>query len=73
MLEDPGAAALCESPHALYRRASGSRIFATPPRTILGILGHSQIALTMDTYSQVMPVMQREAAALMDGILAASG
>ncbi len=42
-----------------------------PPRIVMEILGHSQIALTMDTYSHVMPTMQREAADLMDGILAA--
>lgn len=44
-----------------------------PPRVVMAILGHSQIALTMDTYSQVMPAMQREAADLMDDILAAGG
>ena len=43
------------------------------PRTIKGGLGHSQIALTMDTYSHVMPNIQREAAGLMDRILAANG
>jgi len=43
------------------------------PRVVMEVLGHSQIALTMDTYSHVMPTMQREAAALMDGILAAQG
>lgn len=40
-----------------------------PPRVVMEILGHSQIALTLDTYSHVMPVMQREAANLMDQLL----
>lgn len=40
-----------------------------PPRVVMETLGHSQIALTMDTYSHVMPVMQREAADLMEGLL----
>jgi integrase len=33
-------------------------------------LGHSQIALTMDTYSHVIPQLQREAAGRIDEILA---
>jgi integrase len=40
-------------------------------RVVMEILGHSQIGLTMDTYSHVMPAMQREPAALMDDILTA--
>jgi len=32
-------------------------------------LGHSQISLTMDTYSHVMPVLQREAADKLEAIL----
>ncbi len=33
------------------------------------ILGHSQIKLTMDTYSHVIPTLQREAASKMNAIL----
>jgi integrase len=33
------------------------------------ILGHSQIKLTMDTYSHVIPALQREAANRMDAML----
>ncbi len=44
-----------------------------PPRVVMETLGHSQIALTMDTYSHVMPVMQREAATLMDQLLTDHG
>lgn len=32
-------------------------------------LGHSQIALTLNTYSHVIPDLAREAAARMDAIL----
>ncbi|MCX6633996.1 MAG: site-specific integrase, partial [Acidobacteria bacterium] len=39
------------------------------PRVVMGILGHSQIAVTMNTYSHVIPAMQREVAAKMDEIL----
>jgi hypothetical protein len=35
------------------------------------ILGHSQITLTLDTYSTVLPSVSREAAAQMDAVLSA--
>ena len=41
------------------------------PRDIMEILGHSQISLTMDTYSHVLPALQREAAEQMDAVLGA--
>jgi integrase len=37
------------------------------PRTIMETLGHSQISLTLNTYSHVLPVLQREAARKMEG------
>ena len=39
------------------------------PRTIMEILGHSQIGLTMNTYSHVLPEMIREAANIMDRVM----
>jgi integrase len=33
------------------------------------VLGHSQISLTMNTYSHVMPTLLRDAADKMDAIL----
>lgn len=33
------------------------------------ILGHSQISLTMNTYSHVVPILQQEAARRMDEVL----
>ncbi len=36
------------------------------PRVVMEILGHSTIALTMNTYSHVLPQAQRDAAALLD-------
>ncbi len=35
-------------------------------------LGHSQISLTLDTHSHVLPVLQREAADEMDKALGAT-
>ncbi len=40
------------------------------PRVVMEILGHSQISLTMNTYSHVVPSLGREAAELMDRIFA---
>jgi hypothetical protein len=41
------------------------------PKIVQERLGHSQIGVTMDTYSHVLPTMQREAAGKMNAILAA--
>ncbi|MGD0946780.1 MAG: site-specific integrase [Candidatus Binatia bacterium] len=40
------------------------------PRVVMEILGHSQISVTMNTYSHVMPTLLRDAADKMDAILA---
>jgi integrase len=39
------------------------------PRVAMEILGHSGIAITMDTHSHVLPELQREAADRMDQAL----
>jgi integrase len=39
------------------------------PRTIMETLGHSQISLTMNTYSHVLPALQADAAARLDAVL----
>ena len=39
------------------------------PRVVMETLGHSQISLTLDTYSHVMLTLQRGAADLMDALL----
>jgi len=41
------------------------------PRIVMETLGHSQISLTMDTYSHVLPALQQEAARQMDSLLVA--
>ena len=40
-----------------------------PPRVVMDVLGHSQIALTMNTYSHVMPAMLKDAANALDAAL----
>jgi integrase len=40
------------------------------PRVVLETLGHSQISLTMNTYSRALPALQREAADRMEAALA---
>ncbi len=41
------------------------------PKVVSEQLGHSQIGITLDTYSHVTPTMQRESAAILDALLAA--
>jgi integrase len=57
------------------RHCAASLLLAqgVPPRVVMDILGHSQIATTMDLYSHVMPAAHRDAADLMDQLLAAEG
>jgi integrase len=43
------------------------------PRVVMEMLGHSQITLTMNTYSHVIPALQREAASKLDALLRGSG
>ncbi|MDP9143718.1 MAG: tyrosine-type recombinase/integrase [Actinomycetota bacterium] len=39
------------------------------PRMVMKILGHSQISLTLNTYSHVMPELQHDAAKRMHALL----
>jgi integrase len=39
------------------------------PRVVMEILGHSQIALTMNTYTHVVPDLRRDAATRMESLL----
>ena len=39
------------------------------PRVVMEILGHSQIALTMNTYTHVLPELKRDAAQRMDRVV----
>ena len=41
-----------------------------PARVVMETLGHSAIAVTMNTYSHVLPSLQREAADRMNDVLA---
>jgi integrase len=42
------------------------------PRVVMETLGHSQVSLTLNTYSHVLPSLQHDAAARIDAILAKS-
>jgi integrase len=53
--------------HASYMLASNIH-----PKVVQERLGHSSIAITMDIYSHLMPNMQGEAAAAVDGALRAA-
>ncbi len=54
------------------RHAAASLLLAqgVHPRVVMEILGHSQISLTMNTYSHVVPELQRDAAEKLDALLA---
>ena len=41
----------------------------THPKIVQELLGHGQISMTMDTYSNVMPTMQQEAMAKLNALL----
>lgn len=43
------------------------------PRVAMEILGHSQISMTLNTYSHVVPSLQRAAADRLRALLAAQG
>ena len=55
------------------RHCAASLLLAqgVPARVVMDILGHTQMATTMDLYSHVMPAAHTEAAALMESILCA--
>jgi integrase len=38
------------------------------PRVVMETLGHSQISITMNLYSHVMPIVQRDAADRMNAL-----
>jgi integrase len=39
------------------------------PRVVMETLGHSQVSLTLNTYSHVLPSLQKESARRMDAAL----
>jgi integrase len=39
------------------------------PKVVAEMLGHSQISMTLDTYSHVLPDMQRDATVALDRLL----
>jgi site-specific recombinase XerD len=39
------------------------------PKVVQELLGHASVTVTLDTYSHVLPNMQREAVGKMDSIL----
>lgn len=62
-------------PHSRFhdlRHSCASLLLAqgVPARTVMDVLGHSQISLTMNTYAHVMPAMKQDAMDLMESILA---
>ena len=44
-------------------------VLGVQPKVVVEMLGHSHVATTLDTYSHVLPHLQDEAAAKVDGLL----
>ena len=53
------------------RHACASLLLAqgVPARVVMDVLGHSQVSLTLNTYSHVVPSLRTEAADRMDDVL----
>lgn len=68
------AAGLPVQPFHNLRHASASFLLARAahPRVVSETLGHSQIGLTMNVYSHVLPSLERDAADRMDALLSAN-
>jgi integrase len=59
--------------HGLRHSHAGHRLASNiHPKIVQERLDHSSITITMDVYSQLMPNMQGEAAAAVDGVLRAA-
>ena len=65
------AAGLPDIPFHDLRHTAATFLLAqgVDPRTIMETLGHSQISLTLNTYSHVLPSLQRDAAERMNRML----
>jgi site-specific recombinase XerD len=61
--------ALLVREHLRHTAAKLLLVQGADPRTIMKTLGHSQISLTLNTYSHVLPALQADAAAKLDAIL----
>jgi integrase len=58
--------------HALRHTAATLMLMqGIHPKVVSEMLGHSQISITLDVYSHVIPTMQRQATAAMDALLRA--
>jgi integrase len=55
--------------HGRHGAASPLLSQGVHPRVVMELLGHSTIALTMNTYSHVISQLQREAADRMESVL----
>jgi integrase len=75
--EFQGMLSTAKLPHVRFhdlRHTAATLLLAqgVDPRTIMETLGHSQISLTLNTYSHVLPVLQEAAALKMNTILTAN-
>ena len=60
---------LCRARHNRHTHATLLLLANINPKVVSERLGHSSITLTLDTYSHVMPTMQRDAADKLEDLL----
>ena len=70
-VDDSSGATVANADPGLWRAAVLPFEQGVDARTIMETLGHSQISLTLDTYSHVLPVLQRDAADRINRLLRA--
>ena len=59
---------VCRYQHTRHTAATLLLSQGVHPKIVQERLGHSQISLTLDTYSHVLPSMQKEAAEKLDAL-----
>lgn len=74
MCQRQGHAHLADAADLLLGAARGepaghADVQGVHPRVVMEILGHSQISLTMNTYSHVIPDLGHDAARLMNDLI----
>jgi integrase len=57
---------LCRYRHKRHSCATLLLAQGVNPRVVMETLGHSQVSLTLNTYSHVLPALQQDAARRMD-------
>jgi hypothetical protein len=69
IIRDPACWRLCRCRHDRHSCATLLLAQGVNPRVVMETLGHSQVSLTLNTYTHVLPALQRDAAAKINAVL----